>query len=214
MDELEHQLTDRIFDTANEQTFLQRSWLTVPQAGGFLNAAGLPRNKRTIRRYCERGDLECRKTENALHQPQYFIDPRSVEVYIAQQKSLMTASPDQSGLARSAPDEAGLEYPVESGEGHADLGAMPAGSVRSQPGPSGQGRVSPRGDLVDQLQARLEDKDAEISFLRGELMHRRTTDTALHDVILAFRANAEAQRLAAAPNPEGQGTTHREPPLQ
>ena len=85
---------------------------------------------------------------------------------------------------------------------------MPAGSVRSQPGQSGQGRVSPRGDLVDQLQARLEDKDAEISFLRGELMHRRTTDTALHDVILAFRANAEAQRLAAAPSqPDGQGTT-------
>ena len=75
--------------------------------------------------------------------------------------------------------------------------------------------MSPRGDLVDQLQARLEDKDAEISFLRDELMHRRTTDSALHDVILAFRANAEAQRIAAAPNQsEGQGTTHRESPMQ
>ena len=194
---------------------LEPVWIGVPDAAVVLANAGLPRNKRTIRRYCERGDLECRKTENALHQPQYFIDPNSVEVYIAQQKSLMTASPDQSGLVRSAPDEAGLEYPTEGVADQADLAAMSAGSARSQPGPSGQSRMSPRGDLVDQLQARLEDKDAEISFLRGELMHRRTTDTALHDVILAFRANAEAQRLAAAPSqPEGQGTTHREPPMQ
>ena len=191
------------------------TWISVPEVARRLSAAGLPRNKRTIRRYCERSDLECRKTENALHQPQYFIDPNSVEVYIAQQKPLMTASPDQSGLVRFAPDEAGLEVQVEGTIDQAGHGTMPAGSVRSQPGQSGQGRVSPRGDLVDQLQARLEDKDAEISFLRGELMHRRTTDTALHDVILAFRANAEAQRLAAAPSqPEGQGTTHREPPMQ
>ena len=190
------------------------AWISVPDVAQRLSTAGLPRNKRTIRRYCERGDLECRKTENALHQPQYFIDPRSVEVYIAQQKSLMTTSPDQSGLVRSAPNETGLEYQGEGGGGQADFVAMSTGSVRSQPGPSGQNRISPRGDLVDQLQARLEDKDAEINFLRGELMHRRTTDTALHDVILAFRANAEAQRLAAAPNPEGQGTTHREPPPQ
>ena len=188
--------------------------ISVSEVARLLSEAGLPRNKRTIRRYCERGDLECRKTENALHQPQYFIDPKSVEVYIAQQKSLMTASPDQSGLVRSATDEAGLEHQSESGDGQVELGAMSAGSVRSLPGPSGQGRVSPRGDLVDQLQARIEDKDAEIGFLRSELLHRCTTDTALHDVIAAFRANAEAQRLAAAPNHEGQGTTHREPPLQ
>ena len=194
---------------------VQRAWVSVPEVARRLSEAGLPRNKRTIRRYCERGDLECRKTENALHQPQYFIDPKSVEVYIAQQKSLMTASPDQSGLVRSAPDDAGLDYPAEGGEVQADLGAMSAGLARSQPGPSGQGRVSPRGDLVDQLQARIEDKDAEINFLREELKHRRTTDTALHDVILAFRANAEAQRLAAAPSqPDGQGTTYREPPMQ
>lgn len=189
-------------------------WISVPQAALLLFEAGLPRNKRTIRRYCERGDLECRKTENAMHQPQYFIDPKSVEVYIAQQKSLMTASRDQSGQVRATPGDAGLEYPAEVGAGVADLGAVFAGSVRSQPGPSGQGQISLRGDLVDQLQARLEDKDAEIGFLRSELLHRRTTDTALHDVIAAFRANAEAQRLAAAPSPEGQGTTHREPPIQ
>ena len=191
------------------------TWISVPEVARRLSEAGLPRNKRTIRRYCERGDLECRKTENALHQPQYFIDPNSVEVYIAQQKSLMTASPDQSGLVRSAPDDAGLDYSAVGGASQSDLDAMSTGLVRPQPGPSGQSRMNPRGDLVDQLQARLEDKDAEIIFLRGELMHRRTTDTALHDVILAFRANAEAQRLAAAPNhSEGQGTTHREPPLQ
>lgn len=53
--------------------------------------------------------------------------------------------------------------------------------------------------MVDQLEARIKDKDTEIAFLRGELLHRRATDTALHDVIAAFRANAEAHRLNAAP---------------
>ena len=39
---------------------------------------------------------------------------------------------------------------------------------------------------------------------------RRTTDSALHDVIAAFRANAETQRIAASNNSsDGQGTSTR-----
>jgi hypothetical protein len=60
------------------------NWITVQDASLLFTEAGLPRNKRSIRRYCERGDLECKKTENALHQPQYFIDAASVVAYIEQ----------------------------------------------------------------------------------------------------------------------------------
>lgn len=49
------------------------TWVSVPRAAHLFLEAGLQRNKRTIRRYCERGDLDCCKTENALHQPQYFL---------------------------------------------------------------------------------------------------------------------------------------------
>ena len=190
------------------------AWISVGEASHLFSLAYMPRNNRTIRRYCERGDLECRKTENALHQPQYFIDPDSVETYIAQQKTMMSAAPGLPGSVRAVPDESRLDFASDGSGGQDDLAAIASGPARSQPGQSGQGRVSPRGDLVDQLQARLEDKDEEIAFLRGELLHRRTTDTALHDVIAAFRANAEAQRLAAAPSPEGQGTTHHQSPVQ
>ena len=60
---------------------------------------------------------------------------------------------------------------------------------------SGQGRVSPRGDLVNQLHARLEDEDAEINFLRGELMHRRLAEpqplVAIDDMEQFFRKLGE-----------------------
>ncbi len=166
----------------------------------------MPRNKRTIRRYCERGDLECRKTENTLHQPQYFIDPNSVVAYIEQQRTLLDANGDMSGPALTSPNLGGQDR-IEVGDGlSSNTREELIGTVRTRPGQPGQGR-SP-DVLAEQLAERLRDKDAEIAFLRGELLHRRTTDTALHDVIAAFRANAEAQRLNASQQPpEGQGTT-------
>jgi len=72
-------------------------WITVQDASLLFTEAGFPRNERSIRRYCERGDLECKKTENALHQPQYFIDDASVTAYIDQQRTLMHSVTDSSG---------------------------------------------------------------------------------------------------------------------
>ncbi len=189
-------------------------WITAEDASALLESAGLPRNNRTIRRYCARGDLDCRKTENAQHQPQYFIDARSVETYIDQQKTLMSLGLDGSRHVQSQLDETGL------GSLHLSVRAadVSAASLNTQtplgPAATGQNWIGPGGELLDQLQARLVDKDEEIKFLRSELQHRRTTDTALHDVIAAFRANAEAQRLSAGQQtPDGQGTTHRQPPI-
>lgn len=52
----------------------------------------MPRNKRTIRCKCELGNVECRKTENTLYWPRYFVDPSSVADYIEQQRSLLGAA--------------------------------------------------------------------------------------------------------------------------
>jgi hypothetical protein len=188
------------------------AWLSVRDAARYFTEAGMPRNKRSIRRYCERGDLDCRKTENALHQPQYFIDPESVAAYVEQQRTLLDASRGTSGPVQTDPDNTGHGSVDFDGANEQHVGENAIGLSRTAPGQTGQNRST--DVLASQLAERLRDKDAEIAFLRGELLHRRTTDTALHDVIAAFRANAEAQRLAAAPNQEGQGTTHREPPLQ
>jgi ABC-type molybdate transport system substrate-binding protein len=85
-----------------------------------------------------------------------------------------------------------------------------SGDDRTLPDESGLSRTVNNGVLADQLEQRLHDKDEEIAFLRGELLHRRTTDSALHDVIAAFRANAETQRIAASNNSsDGQGTSTR-----
>ncbi len=172
--------------------------------------AGLPRNKRSIRRYCERGDLECKKTENVLHQPQYFIDAASVVAYIEQQRTLMTPSMDASGAVLTEPDNAGHDHGLDdSGQNIADAQNL-SGDDRTLPDTSGQSRTINNGVLADQLEQRLHDKDEEIAFLRSELLHRRTTDSALHDVIAAFRANAETQRIAASQNGnDAQGTSPR-----
>lgn len=185
-------------------------WITVQDASLLFTEAGLPRNKRSIRRYCERGDLECKKTENALHQPQYFIDAASVVAYIEQQRTLMSSSVGASGVVLTEPDNAGRDHGLDTGgQNTADTQNQP-GHDRTLPDASGQSRTNNIGVLADQLEQRLHDKDKEIEFLRGELLHRRTTDTALHDVIAAFRANAETQRIAASQNGnDGQGTSPR-----
>lgn len=186
------------------------NWITVQQASLLFSEAGLPRNKRSIRRYCERADLECKKTENALHQPQYFIEAASVVAYIEQQRTLMSSSMDTSGAVLTEPDDAGHVHGLN--DGGQDIAGIQnlSGDDRTLPDASGLSRTINNGVLADQLEQRLHDKDEEIAFLRGELLHRRTTDSALHDVIAAFRANAETQRIAASNNnSEGQGTSTR-----
>ena len=132
----------------------------MPEAARQLVAAGLPRNKRTIRRYCERGDLDCRKTENALHQPQYFIDPKSVETYIAQQRTLLSSHPVASGLVRAEPDETEASPHTADAVPVAMNNRDTSEPDRTEPVVPGHTRSAANPELLQQLAARLEDKDA------------------------------------------------------
>jgi hypothetical protein len=204
-------------------------WISVEEAAALFAEAKIPRNSRTVRRYCMRGDLECQKSENALHQPQYFISKVSVETYIQQQRTLLAGRPDRPGQDQTEPDISGQKSGSASPGKLPPLSADTCGYVQADPDRPGRVRIDPERSsqrpgenemVVEQLEARIKDKDAEITFLRSELLHRRTTDSALHDVIAAFRANAEAQRLGAAPqptpsaqqfdHPQGEGTIDEE----
>jgi TolA-binding protein len=57
--------------------------------------------------------------------------------------------------------------------------------------------VGDQGDVVKQLEARIEDLRSEIEFYRDELRDRRHTTEALTDVIEAFRLTAQSNASKA-----------------
>ena len=57
--------------------------LTLEDVSRLFDEAGLPRNVRTLQRYCAAGRLDCIKEETATGLA-YFVDPVSVERAIKQ----------------------------------------------------------------------------------------------------------------------------------
>jgi hypothetical protein len=65
--------------------------LSIDDVIALYTNAGLPRDRRTIQRYCAAGKLDCRKIEIPFGD-QYIITPGSVERHIAYIKELRQAS--------------------------------------------------------------------------------------------------------------------------
>jgi hypothetical protein len=63
--------------------------------------------------------------------------------------------------------------------------------------------VGDQGDVVKQLEARIEDLKSEIEFYRDELRDRRHTTEALTDVIEAFRLTAQSNASKAFERTDG-----------
>jgi hypothetical protein len=76
-DEPRHNAPDAARPTATEYP------LTLEEVSRLFNDAGLPRNVRTLQRYCAAGRLDCIKEETATGLA-YFVDPVSVERAIKQ----------------------------------------------------------------------------------------------------------------------------------
>ena len=72
-----HEVPDTVRPTATEYP------LTLEEVSRLFDEAGLPRNVRTLQRYCAAGRLECIKEETATGLA-YFVDPVSVERAIKQ----------------------------------------------------------------------------------------------------------------------------------
>jgi hypothetical protein len=76
-DEARHDAPDAARPTATEYP------LTLEDVSRLFDEAGLPRNVRTLQRYCAAGRLDCIKEETATGLA-YFVDPASVERAIKQ----------------------------------------------------------------------------------------------------------------------------------
>lgn len=137
-------------------------------------SAGLPRSMRTLQRYCANGTLECVKEATETGDT-YFVVERSIDTAIGALQQLHDA--------KDRPRHAATERAVSShvGDDHTSLSGTDTGG--HSPTASGddaqiyQDRPAvPHPDtsgFVVQLEARLEEKDEEIDFLREELIDRR-----------------------------------------
>ena len=76
-DEARHDAPDTARPSATEYP------LTLEEVSRLFDEAGLPRNVRTLQRYCAAGRLDCIKEETATGLA-YFVDPVSVERAIKQ----------------------------------------------------------------------------------------------------------------------------------
>ena len=61
------------------------NWIVIDQALPRFNAAGLPIKLRTMRKYCLNGKLRCTLAVTDRNTFKYFVDPASIEEFIARE---------------------------------------------------------------------------------------------------------------------------------
>ena len=127
--------------------------LTIDDALERYARAGLPRTPRSVQRYCAKGHLDCRRIETQFGE-KYLISPASVDKHIAYIEEVRPVAASRDVPRRAA-------TPVVPEESHDE--------------PRQTGATSPdqsrhvATEYVQQLETRLNEKDGEITFLRGEV---------------------------------------------
>lgn len=140
------------------------SWITRTEAQERLSLVGIDLDSRRIRHLCARNQLESTKSRNEKNQPQYFINPTSLDQYIAKNRPA-----DQSGTSPYksdaypdiVPDEV-LER-VEKPD-PANAGANDFAPDRNA-GQMGEGELVPKAQLDQALET--------IEFLKEEVRDAR-----------------------------------------
>ena len=106
--------------------------LTLSQVADLFAAADLPRSYRTIQRYCERGRLDCLKTETTTGE-QYFVTEASVTRAIAELKQLYAlkdmsshAQPNLDTPSHVQPEKPAPETVDKPGQSHDRAGRVQA----------------------------------------------------------------------------------------
>jgi hypothetical protein len=146
-----------------------RHTLAIDEVERALVAAGVPRSRRQVLRYCETGMLDAVKVPGPSG-PQWFVAPASLPKAIG---DLAQWQVQRAG--RTAPHPA-MTHRVEHGEesmdatavaGHgAPLPAVAAVSIKRE---TGETRPDTAG-FVSQLEKRIEEKDDVIVLLKGQLV--------------------------------------------
>jgi hypothetical protein len=126
--------------------------LSIEEVGDLYAKAGLPRDLRTIQRYCRRARLDARLVEFPYGE-KYLITPTSVERHIAFPKELNLAAADR-GEPLPAPAIQAEEIPQPTED-------RPAATSTDRPRP-----VAANDDAMSRHVAGLEE---QVAFLRSEI---------------------------------------------
>lgn len=168
--------------------------LDLYQAASLFDQAGLPRNRRSLARYCTNNKLDCEKLET-LYGEEWRVDEQSVHRLIAQlrqQESLTSHDLTRPGLPGHAseilekPDQTHARQdqpqPDKTGDQNIDhrpqQGEVSAGQAETQPVIEKEPSA-----LITQYKKRLEDKDGEIEFYRDELKERNSQIRDMKSII-------------------------------
>jgi len=153
-DEARHDASDTPRPSATRYT------LSLEETAVRFVEAGLPRNIRSLQRYCAAGRLDCIK-EETVSGLAYFVDPDSVERAITQLAQLHGIT-DEVRHATTVHD---MSHHVVSGDQARMLDDTPRPSAadRDSDVPESQERQSPPQPDVSQYVARLESENV---FLR------------------------------------------------
>ncbi len=199
-DEVRHDASDTPRPSATRYT------LSLDETALRLVEAGLPRNIRSLQRYCAAGRLDCIK-EETVSGLAYFVDPDSVERAITQLAQLHGIT-DEVRHATSAHD---MSHHVVSDDQARMLDdtPRPTAAHRDNDTPETQERQSPPQPGVSQYVALLESENV---FLRDQIGVKDTQIAALLERdketnTLIHRLQAMLAPLLTAP-----GERHREAP--
>jgi len=137
--------------------------LTIDEALARYGRAGLPRTPRSVQRYCAKGHLDCRLIETPFGE-KYLISPESIDKHIAYIEEVR-----QAATSRDLPRHAASSRDTSRHVASLISTEQPGDELR-QGGTTTEDLSRPVARAyVEQFQKRLEEKDGEITFLRGEL---------------------------------------------
>ena len=153
---------------------LSASLVTLDVVSSRFIIAGLPRSMRTLQRYCANGTLDCVKEATETGDT-YFVVEQSIGPAITALSQLHDAKDKHrhgaTDRATTSHDEQINERQIyDDKDGHSPTATdKDAQQYQGRHTPTNHGTTT----HVAQLEARLEEKDAEIEFLREELIDRR-----------------------------------------
>ena len=126
--------------------------LTIDEALERYARAGLPRTPRSVQRYCAKGHVDCRRIETQFGE-KYLISPASVDKHIAYIEEVRPVA-----TSRDVPRQVATSVVAE--ESHDEPRQVATSPDQSRPVAT---------EYIQQLETRLNEKDGEITFLRGEV---------------------------------------------
>ena len=187
---MKHRRTDANWQDAPDEPSV--SWVTVADAVARCEERGLSRTPKTIRKWAARSFANPESPDVSVHREdtgngfRWSIETNSLDRKIDEELEFerrRQTEPDLTGANPSEPHH--TSSPFDS---------IPKLEAHSQEPVRTDLHQGVERGVEKELRAQLEQKNAEIEFLRDELKHRRETDKALGTVIEAFKLNAETTR--------------------